>query len=203
MSQPKNIGFPRMMKEAGEKRVFLPEFMQYLTNLGFEIHIEEGYGSRSGFTFDDYCMGNQVIHMTTREEAFNQDIVLVLRSPREAELTQIKKGTILISMLHYPTRPQRVEILKKQQINSISLDSIIDDNNIRLIENMKAVAWNGLEAAFDILEKQWPLLKREGDTPWHILILGTGMVGKHAVDAASKLGNIEMKFIGVNRKSFV
>jgi alanine dehydrogenase len=93
-------------------------------------------------------------------------------------------------MLHYPTRPNRVQILRSQGINAISMDSIVDDNNMRLVENMRAVAWNGLEAAFDLLEKDCPNLLRKGD-PYKILVLGTGMVGKHAIDAATKLGNIE------------
>jgi alanine dehydrogenase len=56
---------------------------------------------------------------------------------------------------------------------------------------MRAVAWNGLEVAFDILEKIWPGLQRDNGNPFHVLILGTGMIGKHAVEAATKLGNIE------------
>gem|GEM_PF-1225768 len=51
---PHSIGFPRMMKEPAEKRVFLPEFIQHLANAGLNVFIEEGYGSRSGFSFDDY-----------------------------------------------------------------------------------------------------------------------------------------------------
>ena len=53
MTVPQTIGFPRMMKEPGEKRVFLPEFIQFLARAGLTVYIEEGYGSRSGFTFAD------------------------------------------------------------------------------------------------------------------------------------------------------
>jgi len=98
---------------------------------------------------------------------------------------------VLIAMLHYPTRPIRVKKLQKFGIKAISLDSIANDNNIRLVENMKAVAWNGLEAAYDCLEQLWPDLARPDREPIRALVLGTGMVGKHAVDAATKLGNIE------------
>ena len=34
MTVPKTIGLPRMMKEPGEKRVFLPEFVQFLAERG-------------------------------------------------------------------------------------------------------------------------------------------------------------------------
>jgi len=191
MTQPRTIGFPRMNQEAGERRVFLPDFVQFLTTLGAEVFIEEGYGSRSGFTFEDYKRANPLVQMSNREEAFSQDVSLILRSPKPEEFALIKPGTTLISMLHYPTRPKRIKVLKDGNIKAISLDSIANDNGIRLVENMKAVAWNGLEAAFDWLEKLWPDLVRPDGKPINVLILGTGMVGKHAIDAATKLGNIE------------
>jgi len=191
MSIPRNVGFPRMRNEAGEVRVFLPEFIEYLSSLNAEIFIEEGYGSRSGYTFEDYKRADPNIYMCSMDEAYQKDVVLILRSPKPDDLKKIKPGSVLVSMLHFPTRPLRVARLKKLGIKAISLDSIVNDGNIRLVENMKAVAWNGLEAAFDILEKDWPGMVRPDKKPMQILILGTGMVGKHAVEAATKFGNVE------------
>jgi len=191
MSVPKSIGFPRMRNEPGEMRVFLPEFIQFIANLGVKVYIEEGYGSRSGYTFSDYKRGSSNVFMCSRAEAFQKDAALILRSPKPEEFQLVKRGTILISMLHYPTRPKRIARIQELGINSISLDSIADDKNLRMVENMKAVAWNGLEAAFDWLERHWHGLKRPDKKPINVLILGTGMVGKHAIEAATKLGNVE------------
>lgn len=148
MILPKTIGFPRMRQESGEKRVFLPEFIQFIASLGVKVYIEEGYGSRSGYTFADYKRTNPFVFMCNREQAFQKDVVLLLRSPKQGEFQLIKRGTT--------TRPKRIERLKDLGIHSISLDSIVNDNNLRMVENMKAVAWNGLEAAFDWLERGWP-----------------------------------------------
>jgi len=191
MSIPKTIGFPRMMKEAGEKRVFLPEFIQLLTRNGVTVYLEEGYGSQSGFTFEDYKCANKQVLKCSREQVFKQDMIIVLRSPRLEEFNLLRSGAILITMLHYPTRPTRVETLKKLGIKAISLDSIVNDQNLRLVQNMRAVAWNGLETAFDVLEQRWPGLHKPDGYPLRTLVLGTGMVGKHALDAATKLGNVE------------
>ena len=188
---PKSIGFPRMMQEPGEKRVFLPEFIQFIANMGIKVYVEEGYGSRAGYSFDQYKGAYPNIHICNRADAFQKDVVMVLRSPKPDEFELIKRGSILISMLHYPTRPKRLTILQELGIRAISLDSIADDRNLRMVENMKAVAWNGLEAAFDWLEKSWPGLIRPDRKPIKVLILGTGMVGKHAVEAATKIGNTE------------
>jgi alanine dehydrogenase len=191
MNLPKTIGFPRMRQEPGEKRVFLPEFIQFIAGLGAKVYIEEGYGSRSGYDFEDYKRANSNVFVCSREQAFQKDVILILRSPKSDEFQLIKRGTTLISMLHYPTRPKRVARLKELGINAISLDSITNDNDLRMVENMKAVAWNGIEAAFDWLEKSWPGLMHPDKRPINVLILGTGMVGKHAIEAATKLGNVE------------
>lgn len=196
----RTIGFPRMKKEEGEKRVFLPEFIQFLTELGGTVSIEEGYGSRSGLSLADYQRGNPSVQACNRQEAFQKDIVLMLRAPEADEFKMLRPGTCLVSMLHYPTRPKRVERLKKYGIKAISLDGIVNDNNVRLVENMKAVAWNGLETAFNLLEKRWPDLKRPDGQPIRVLILGTGMIGKHAVDAATKLGNLDRNRLHMKKR---
>ena len=41
-----------MRVEAGEKRVFLPELINAINDMGLHVYIEEGYGSRLGYTFD-------------------------------------------------------------------------------------------------------------------------------------------------------
>jgi alanine dehydrogenase len=185
------IGFPRMMKEAGELRVFLPGFIQFLVNEGASVYLEEGYGSRSGFTFEDYQGASPAVSICSREQAFQQDFVIVLRSPRLDEFKLLGKKSCIISMLHYPTRPRRVQLLKELNARAISMDSIVNDRNLRLMEDMRAVSWNGLEVAFDVLEERWPGLDRGDGKPFRVLVIGTGMVGKHAMDAATKLGNIE------------
>ena len=190
MTPPKSIGFPRMEHEKGEKRVFLPDFIQYVSKLCDQVVIEEGYGSRSGFDHADYRQGNIKVSFGSRQDAFDQDMVLILRSP-DKDFERMNSDTILMSMLHYHTRPNRIQLFHEMALKTLSLDSIVNDNDVRLVENMKAVAWNGLEVAFGLLEEHWPDLIRPDGKPIQALLLGTGMVGKHAVDAAVHLGNIE------------
>jgi len=190
MVEKLTVGFPHMKKEDGELRAFLPDFIQKITRYA-EVYLGEGYGSRMGFSFDDYCQGNPQVNEVDRKEAFGKKMVIILRAPNEPEYEWIHPGSCLVSMLHYPTRPARVKKLQMMGIHSISLDSIIDDHNLRLVENMRAVAWNGLEAAFSIYKNRWPDLIRDSGEPYRVVILGAGMVGKHAVEAATKLGNIQ------------
>jgi alanine dehydrogenase len=191
MSAPKSIGLPRLMKERGERRIFLPEFVHYLAGLKCRVFIEEGYWSDGGLTLDDFLRQNPQLQSCGRDEVFTKELVLVLRAPERHELDLLGRRSCLISMLHYGTRPWRVQRLKDLGLRAVSLDSIVDDNNLRLVENMKAVAWNGIDAAFTELEREHLQRSSRVESPIFALVLGTGTVGKHAVEAATKMGSLE------------
>ena len=191
MSIPNSIGFPAMHEEEGERRVFLPKFVQWLAENGVDVVLEKDYGKKLGLSLRDYQAGGIDLREGSREEAFAQDVVMILRSPQLEEFALMRRGAVLISMLHYHTRPRRVARLQELGIKAISLDSIMNRRGVRLVENMKAVAWNGLEAAFDVLEERFPGLHKDNGDPFRVLVLGTGMVGRHAFDAATKFGDRE------------
>jgi len=191
MSAPQTAGLPCMMLEAGEKRVFTPRFVCALTRLGLAVQVEEAYGGRAGLSLGDYRHGTEAVRACSRPEAFRQDLVFLLRAPRLEDVDLLGPESCLISMLHFPTRPRRVAILKERRLRAISLDSITNDAGVRLVENTKAVAWNGLDVAFSVLQEGHAERFASGADPIRVLLLGTGLIGRHAVDAATKLGNVE------------
>jgi alanine dehydrogenase len=185
------FGLARMHYETGERRDFLPDFVARLQHSGAEVILEEGYGGGMGYSEQDYLHAADQIHFGSAEDVFQQDYVLVLRCPAEEQIRRMKPGACLISMLHYPTRPQRVELLQTLGLESVSLDSIKDDTGRRLVENLRAVAWNGTEAAFDVLAEIYPEPGFESPErpPIRVTLLGVGAVGIQVVHAAARYGN--------------
>jgi alanine dehydrogenase len=182
------IGFPRMHKEPSERRDFLPPFVGLLTALGAEVFLESGIGSGMGYSDVDYTALGPDVHVTDEETTYRQDVVVVLRSP-EGRFEKMRRGAILVSMLHFPTRPARVRLLQDLGIDGIALDLIANDEGRRLVENLRSVAWNGVASAFSALERQWPGLVSEYRDPVRVTIMGAGQVGKHAVEFATKFGD--------------
>lgn len=182
------FGFPRMHKEAAERRDFLPDLVEHIASRGCDVFVESGIGSGMSLSDDDYTGRSTRVHVVDNLEAFQQDVVLVLRCPELDELTKLERGATLISMLHFPTRPRRVKRLLELGLHAISLDSIADDDGRRLVENMRAVAWNGVEAGFDALARTAPDLL-SGSRVVRVAVMGIGQVGKHAVEAATKYGD--------------
>lgn len=195
---PLTVGLPRMHKEAGERRDFLPSLAERLRRVDVQVFAERGIGSGMGLTDADYEKAG--VQIVGHEEACQQQIVLVLRAPELDELTKLSPGSTLISMLHFPTRPRRIRRLTELGLEAISLDSIEDDEGKRLVENMPAVAWNGLEAAFTALAKTDRTFEDSGRPPVKVTVMGAGMVGKHAVEAATKYGSLERSKLYRQRK---
>lgn len=182
------FGFPRMHKEPGERRDFLPPLVSMLAGLGCEVYVERGIGSGMGLSDRDYLSAGAV--PIDGDEAYGKDVVVVLRAP-EGRFEKVRPGATLVSMLHFPTRPARVRRLSELHIAAISMDSIVDDEGRRMVVNSKAVAWNGLEAAFDVLERTWPAIARQDRRPVRVTVMGAGEIGKHAVEASTKYGSLE------------
>ena len=194
MTESITIGLARMHLEYGERRDFLPSLIADLEKRGAQVFLEYGYGSGIGFTEVDYLTLAPNTKFASHEEVYQKQIVLVLRCPTNEELGLLQPGTCLISMLHYPTRPQRVANLKSLGIEAISLDLLKDETGRRLIENLRAVAWNGLEVGFQVLHRtyQSPGLESHERSAIQATIVGVGAVGMHAVQAASRYGDIKL-----------
>lgn len=185
------VGLPLMHLEAGEKREFLPEFMAKLDQFGYQIVLENNYGAGMGFSEEDYRNAAPDLKFADLGEVYQQDIVVVLRYPGDKLVSNMRRGTCLMSMLHYPTRPGRVQFLKSLGLEGISFDSIKDDVGRRMIENLRSVAWNGVEVAFRVLKQHYPPPGFEDPTrlPIKVTILGAGAVGTLAAQAAIRYGN--------------
>jgi len=194
MTDQITIGLARMHYEFGERRDFLPNFVAMLGKLNAKVVLEYGYGSGMKFTEEDYLNHDQKITFVSHEEVYKQDYVLVLRCPSEDDLRLLKPGACIISMMHYPTRPNRVALLRSLEVESISLDSIKDDVGRRLVENLRMVAWNGLEVGFRVLLRTYPSPGVESPqrNPIQVTVLGVGAVGMHAVQAASHYGDMSL-----------
>ena len=182
------VGFPRMHCEPNERRDFLPPLIGLLAATGAEVHVESGIGSGMGLTDVDYSVLSPNVVVTDEADAYRQDIVVVLRAP-DGKYDLIRRGAVLMSMLHFATRPARVRLLQELAIDAVSLDLIRDDDGARLVEDLRSVAWNGIGAAFAALERTWPELASPRRSTVKVLIMGAGRVGLHAVEAATKYGD--------------
>jgi alanine dehydrogenase len=179
-----------MHREAGERRDFLPELVRWLDREGVtEIVLEQGYGTGLGVAPEAYLSACGRARFATAAECFAQDVVVVLRCPEPEELSLLRPGAVLVSMLHYPTRPERARLLSDLGVHGVSLDAIVDERGRRTVENLEAVAWNGVREAFRQIRTLHPHFDHPSRRPLHVTCLGSGAVGGWAVHAATRYGD--------------
>jgi alanine dehydrogenase len=190
----RTVGLPRMHKEAGERRDFLPEFVRTLDAAGAaEIVLEEGYGSGLDVPADAYLAASPIARAGTMQEAFSQDIVVVIRCPDDQAVQLLRPGSTLVTMLHLATRPERASLLEELDVHGLSLDAIVDESGSRLIQNLSATAWVGVHAAFEQLADLHPDFGHPSRRPLHVTCLGAGGVAGHAVRAATRYGDHSLR----------
>jgi len=199
MDKEFTLGLGIIHAEQGEVRAFLPDFVSKMSRFFKTVFLEDGYGEGLGIESDYYAKSPNVL-FGSAEDVYAQNFVLVLRYPPEKYLEKMPPKSCLISMCHFPTRPERRAFLKERGIEAISLDTILDDNGQRLVENLRSVAWNGCEVAFQVLHQIMPGLDSPNRDPLQITLLGSGGVGTHAVQAAIRYGNPEIWSAYANNK---
>ena len=193
MGLPSTFGFPLMHLEAGERRAFLPCLMTDLEAAGAQqIVVEEGYGDGMGIPIEEYLAASTTVKVGSNEDCHAQDVVVQVRCPREEALAKLRPDAILVAMLHFPTRPGRVAHLSQLGIHCVSLDSIADDLGHRLVENMRAVGWNGVRAAFGELRRTHRRFDSPTRGPLRVTVLGAGAVAGHAIRAATRYGDEDL-----------
>ena len=191
MSSQFTIGLPKMHKEAGERRAFLPSFVARMAQHNAQVVLETGYGSGMNYREDDYRRAAASVRFAPPEEVYRQDYVLVMRYPSDAEIALMRPGSCLMTMAHYSTRPERVADLRQRGLEALSLNSIKDDVGRRLIENLRSVAWNGLEVGFQVLASIYPEagFASPQRPPIRVTLIGAGAVGSHVMAAAIRYGD--------------
>lgn len=192
--KPRSIGFPCARHESAEVREFLPPLFAFLQQFGLDrVVVEEGYGERMAINRARYDEALPGLLRGTREQALSQDLVVMLRCPSVPELRRLRPGAVLIAMLHFPTRPERAALMEELRVTGVAMDQVVDDLGRRLIENLEAVGFNGVRIGMEALASTWPRFASPERPPLKVTVLGAGAVGAHAVRAAVRYGDDQVR----------
>jgi alanine dehydrogenase len=179
-----------MENEPGERRAFLPSLVGTVAAMGADVVVQAGSGDRMGIPDEAYSAVSPRVRIADEATAYAQDVVVILRAP-EGRYELLRRGSILLSMLHFVTRPERSELLERLGIEAVALDMVTGDDGRRLVQNLRDVARNGLASAFEALERRWPPLLSTDRPAISVTIIGAGGVGKHAIEWAARAGTTE------------
>lgn len=190
----KQVGFPVIRNFGNDPRDFVPELFKFMDRYDCEFFLEEGYGGRLGYTEADYRAASPKVHFVTRKEAFDKDIVMILKNPDPEDLEMLRDGCVYFSMLHYATRPKVCEVLGRKSIKALAMDHVVDDKGLRMFVDYFGTAFNACKAGVDALKETYPDFYSEKRGPIKALVMGVGGVGQNAIRSLEILSDRE--FLG-------
>lgn len=179
-----------------ERRVSVtPDVVQSLIKSGFEVYVEKDAGLNSYFSNEAYeKAGAKILSDTTIYS--DADVVLKVNAPSPSEISLMKKGSVLISMMYAATNPEVVEACAKAGVNSFSMDAIPRISRAQKMDVLSSQAnlagYKAVLIGAAALGKIFPLLMTAAGTikPSKVVIMGAGVAGLQAIATAKRLGAI-------------
>ncbi|TAN59206.1 MAG: NAD(P)(+) transhydrogenase (Re/Si-specific) subunit alpha, partial [Magnetospirillum sp.] len=118
------IGIPKETY-ANEKRVAsVPDVVEKLIKLGFEVVVESGAGALANFADDAYVAAGAKIVGSAAELWNTSEIVFKVRAPGMEEVALIKEGTTLVSFIWPAQNPELMQALAERKITVLAMDSV-------------------------------------------------------------------------------
>ncbi len=187
------IGVPKEIKDKENRVALTPEGAKQLTSKGHKVLVEKNAGAGSGFSDEEYSLSGAQIVETSK--AWSADIVIKVKEPLESEY-QFLKGQILFTYLHLAgVAKSLTEMLLKSKTTGIAYETVEDSyNRLPLLAPMSAVAGNMAVTigSYYLAKfnngKGMMLGQVLGKLYGKVIIIGDGVVGRHAAKTAYGLG---------------
>ena len=188
------IAVPKEIRE-GEKRVALvPDIINKLTRLGYDVSIESGAGTHSQATDEDFkSTGASVVNGDVLKDA---DVVLSVSPLTPSQMSSLKKGALTISFLSPVTAVDSIDAAASAGVTAFSLELV---PRISRAQSMDALTSQALCAGYravlvgaEMSPRFFPLLMTAAGTvtPAQVLVLGAGVAGLQAIATARRLGAV-------------
>jgi NAD(P) transhydrogenase subunit alpha len=191
------IGVPRETF-AGEKRVAtVPEVVEKLVRLGFDVCVESGAGAAANFSDDAYEAAGARIAGSTTELFSAADMVFKVRAPTPAEIALMKPGATLIGFIWPAQNPELMQTMADRRLTVLAIDAL--PRQLSRAQKMDALtSMAGVSGYRAVIEAAHAFgrpfngqVTAAGKIPpAKVFIAGAGVAGLAAIGAAANLGAI-------------
>jgi NAD(P) transhydrogenase subunit alpha len=187
------IGVPAET-QAGETRVAAtPETVKKLTAAKHEVLVQAGAGVAAAYTDEAYAAaGAQIVDAAA---ALGAELVLKVRRPNAAELTQMKSGAVLVGMLE-PFNSEGLAAMSAAGLTAFALEAAPRTSRAQSLDVLSSQAnvagYKAVLLAADTYGRFMPMLMTAAGTvkAARVVILGAGVAGLQAIATAKRLGAV-------------
>jgi alanine dehydrogenase len=189
------IGVPREIK-IGETRVSMtPSLCRRCVSLGGRVLVEKSAGLTAGFADAEYRAAGATLVSAARKIWASADLILKVKEPLPAEYDLLREGGTIFTYLHLAAGPELTKVLLRKRILGISYETVEGaDGSFPLLKPMSQIAGRlSIQIGAYFLQTQHGgsgvlLGGIPGTMPGHVVVVGAGNSGAHAVQMAVGMG---------------
>ena len=186
----------------GETRVAAsPEVVKKFTAMGFDVTIESGAGSDSGFTDEIFENAGAKILSDTKSTLENADIIFKIQrlmTPNDEidEVSMCKKDAIVISHMSALSTKKDSEIYANASLTTFAMDLMPRITRAQSMDVLSSQSnLSGYQAVIkgaSNFNSAFPMMMTAAGTvaPAKVFIMGVGVAGLQAIATAKRLGAI-------------
>ena len=193
---PQVIGVPKEVFP-GEKRVAtVPEVVQKLAKLGFQVIVQAGAGENASLSDAAYeAAGAKVVPDATAVWS-GADIIFKVRAPDRNEVASMREGQTLVSFIWPAQNPELLQSLAARKATVLAMDSVPRISRAQKLDALSSMANIAgyravIEAAHHFGRFFTGQITAAGKVPpAKVFVIGAGVAGLAAIGAAAGLGAI-------------
>ncbi len=189
------IGVPKEIKNHEYRVGLTPAGARELASRGHKVQIQSGAGVAIGLTDALYLAAGAEIAPDAATVFANSDLIIKVKEPQPTECAMLRHGQILYTYLHLAPDPGQTKALLHSGAVCIAYETITGPGGgLPLLAPMSEVAGRmAVQAGAAHLEKSkggmGVLLGGVPGVPSaHVVIIGAGVVGTHALQVAIGMG---------------
>ena len=189
------IGIPKEIKN-NEFRVGLtPSLVSSLTRQGHTVLVEQYAGAQIGFANEQYEAAGAKVMADAKAVFADAELIVKVKEPQPQECAMLHEDQTLFTYLHLAPDPVQTEALIQSKAICIAYETVTSSSGaLPLLAPMSEVAGRmSIQAGAAHLEKSKGgsgllLGGIPGVAAAKVLILGAGVVGRHALQIAVGMG---------------
>jgi alanine dehydrogenase len=189
------VGTVRETKTEEYRVALVPEGVADIVHAGHAVLVETRSGVGSSYDDDEYRAAGAEIVRTPDEVYARADLMCEVKEPQPSEYDLLREGQILFTYLHLAAEPEVTAALLRSKCIAIGYETVQrDDGFLPLLAPMSEVAGRlAVEVGAQHLRRPGPgrgmlLGGLPGVPPAHVVVVGSGNVGRNAVRAAVGAG---------------
>jgi alanine dehydrogenase len=189
------IGLPKEIKNHEYRVGLTPASVRELTTHGHQVLVQTGAGAAIGLSDEQYLAAGAKLAANAKDVFARADMIVKVKEPQPQECVMLRPGQILYTYLHLAPDPEQTGALIKSGAVCIAYETITGPGGgLPLLAPMSEVAGRmAVQAGAAHLEKSkggmGVLLGGVPGVPAaHVVILGAGVVGTHALQTAVGMG---------------